>query len=791
MFRNFLLITVRSMLKNKLFIFINLVGMSIAIGCCIVGYFAYRHDAGFDLMHENSATVYRISSNRVFNNEVRKFGTAPLPLGKVVEENIKDVDKMTRYHFSWSDFKRGDDLFESRLAYVDPTFFGMFTFEFIAGGPSEMKDKTSVAINESMAIRLFGSATEAYGKTITQVYGKDLKEVKITGVFQDQPQNSSVYRQEAYMNFENLKDEFKDSQDTDWRRDATVFVQIEDPDRVPVVAKQLQTYVENNNKVREDFQIKEYSLDQLATMAHNDRDVQVNKMTWAAPPFSAIIGSSIMGIMILLIACFNLTNTAIAISSRRLKEIGIRKVMGSVRSQLIYQFIGETTFLCMLSLVLGIFVSQLLLEGWNGMWEFMQLKPHYDSEFFIFAIGILLFAGIVAGAYPALYISKFEPISILKGKTKFGGTSLLTRFLLGGQFAISLIAIVSSIAFYQNAVYQENYDLGFNVRSAVISWLSTSDEVQAYKNALAGNPKIASFAGAKSGIFSNHDHEPVELEGREVEVDIIDVGDGYLQTMNITLVAGRDFIQDSESDKRESIIISQRMADEFGLDKPLGKEFIYRDSVHLFVVGVVKDVYTMGLWRELQPLMIRYIAPESYSQLVISATPGNVKEVDEYMEAKWKGLFPYRVYNGRKFMSMGFEEVLNVNKNILVMFAFLGVIAMLLSATGLFTLVSLNIIRRMKEIGVRKVLGASVSNITRIINTEFFVILIIASIIGCGLSYVSVNSLMGSIWKYYQASNAVTFIVAVVIMFVISIGVVGYKIFSAASMNPVNTLKEE
>lgn len=791
MIKNFFLITLRSMAKNKLFIFINLIGMSIAIGCCIVGYFAFRHDANFDRMHLNGESIYRISSNRIFNNEIQKFGTAPLPLGKVVSENIKDVDKVSRYHFSWSDFKREDDLFDSRLSYVDPAFFDLFTFDFIAGGPGEMKDKTSIVINEKMAIRLFGSAAAAYGKTITQVYGTELKEVKITGVFRDQPQNSSFFYQQAYMNFDNHKDEFKDMQETDWSREATVFVQIKNPDRVPVVLKQLQPYVENNNKVRDDFQIKEYTLDQLTYMAHMDRAADVDTMTWSSPPESAIIGSSIMGIMIMLIACFNLTNTAIAISSRRLKEIGIRKVMGSVRAQLIYQFIGETTFLCMLALVLGVFVSQFLVEGWNRMWEFMQLTPEYDTQFVVFSVVLLLLAGIIAGAYPAFYISKFEPISILKGKLKFGGTSYLTRFLLGGQFAISLVAIVSSIAFYQNAIYQENYDLGFNVRSSVISWLSSSDEVQAYKNALAGHPKIASVAGARSGIFSNRSHEPVELEERQIEVDVIEVGDRYLQTMNLSLVAGRDFIQDSESDKRESIIISQRMADDFGLDKPLGKEFIYRDSVRLFVVGVVKDVYTMGLWRELQPMMIRYIGPESYSQLVVSATPGNVAEVDEFMEAKWKELFPYRLYNGRQYMTMGFEEVSSVNKNILVMFAFLGAIAMLLSATGLFTLVSLNIIRRMKEIGVRKVLGASVTNITRIINTEFFVILIIASVIGCALSYMSVNALMASIWKYYQPSNVVTFVVAVLIMFMISIGVVGYKIFSAASMNPVNTLRDE
>jgi putative ABC transport system permease protein len=790
MIKNFLLITFRSMAKNKLFIMINLVGMSIAIGCCIVGYFAFEYDASFDAIHKNGPSIYRVSSDRIFNNEVKKFGYVPIPLGNIVTQNFKDVDKSTRFHFSWSDFKKDDDVFNSKLGYVDPAFFEMFTFEFIAGNPKELKDKTSLFISDKMAIRLFGTPNEAYGKTITQVYGKELKELKVAGVFVDPPMNSSFYFREAYLNFENHIDEFKDHGENDWSKEVTLFVQVNDLSRLPVVHKQLQPFIENNNKVREDFVIKEFALDHFPEMGHNDRAAEVNNWTWNAPPKSAIVGTGIMGIMILLIACFNLTNTAIAISSRRLKEIGIRKVMGSMRSQLIYQFIGETTFLCLLALIFGIFVSGFLVDGWNLMWEFMQLKPHYDPGFVAFMVVLLVFTGVIAGSYPAFYISKFEPISILKGKLKFGGTNAFTRFLLAGQFAISLIAIVSAIAFYQNAVYQENYDLGFNVRGSVISWLNSSDEVQAYKNALNGHPKIVSMSGASSGIFSNNSHEPVKLETKEVEVDIIEVGDRYLQTMNLSLIAGRDFIQDSESDKRESIIISERMAKEFGLDKPLGKEFIYKDSVNLYVVGVVKDVYTSGLWRELQPLMIRYIGPEKYSQIVVSSTPTNAKEVHTFMESKWKELFPYRLYNGR-LLALDFAEVSDVNKNILVMFAFLGIVAMFLSATGLFTLVSLNIIRRMKEIGVRKVLGASVANITRIINTEFFIILLVASVLGSVASFYSVNALMGSIWKYYQGSNVYTFIFSILLMLVISVSVVGYKIFSAASTNPVNTLRDE
>jgi putative ABC transport system permease protein len=589
-----------------------------------------------------------------------------------------------------------------------------------------------------------------------------------------------------------VKDEFEDVIDTDWTKQATLFVQVSNPDRVSTIQTQLAPYTENNNKVREDFIIKSYVLDHFPEMAHQDRANEVRSWTWDAPPKSAIIGSSVMAILILLIACFNLTNTAMAISSRRLKEIGIRKVMGSMRKQLVVQFLSETLSICILAAIVGLLMGEVLVNGWNELWDFMRLEPHYldNGSFIAFFVVVLLVTALLAGSYPAFYISKFEPISILKGKLKFGGSNVLSWVLLGAQFAISLIAIVSALAFWQNARYQEQYDLGFNIKGSVIAWLNDKDEVEAYRNALASNPEILSMAGAASGIFSNRSHDPIKHETKQVEVDIIDVGDDYLKTMNLSLVEGRDFKLNSETDKKESVIISQKLASAFGWEKPLGKEIIYKDTIKLYVVGVVKDVYTMGLWRELEPLMIRYVGPEKYSQLVVSGNKENVVGIHKFMEKKWKELFPYRLFNGH-MLSMDFNEVADVNNNILTMFAFLGAIAMILSATGLFTLISLNIIKRMKEIGVRKVLGASIANITRIINTEFFVVLLIASVAGCALSYFAVDALMGSIWKYYRASTPATFIVSVTIMILISVIAIGYKVFTAASMNPVNTLRDE
>ena len=558
------------------------------------------------------------------------------------------------------------------------------------------------------------------------------------------------------------------------------------------VHQQLQTYKENNNKVREDFQVKEYALEPFSTMAHRDRADDTRSRTWGAPPISAITGSMVMGVLILLIACFNLTNTAIAISSRRLKEIGIRKVMGSMRMQLIIQFLGETMLICFLALIVGLALADLLVQGWNNMWDYMRLTPHYvdTPAFLLFMIGVLIFTAILAGSYPAFYISKFEPVSILKGKLKFGGTNYFTRILLGLQFAISLTAIVSAIGFLQNAQYQKQYDLGFDVRGSVIAWVNNQSEFDTYRNSLQANPNIQSMAGSRSGIFAGRKHDPVKFESQQAEVDIIEVGDNYLKTLDIKLVDGRDFIKDSQTDQKESIIITQKMADLFGWDKPLGKEIVWKDTVKLFVVGIVKDVYTAGLWREMEPMMMRFVLPDKYTQIVVSTKEENASSVNVFMNEQWNKVFPNRLYSGYMMVS-NMTEVNDVNVNIMYMYIFLGVIAMMLSATGLFTLVSLNIIKQMKEIGVRKILGASVSNISRIVNTEFVIILAIASVFGCWMSYQMTNAIMGSIWKYYLGVNTLTFVISVTVLFIVSFATIGYKVYGVATMNPVNTLRDE
>ena len=278
------------------------------------------------------------------------------------------------------------------------------------------------------------------------------------------------------------------------------------------------------------------------------------------------------------------------------------------------------------------------------------------------------------------------------------------------QFAISMIAIVSAVGFLQNARYQREYDLGFDVRGSVVAWVNNRNEFEVYRNAMKVNPDVISIAGARSGIFSTKARSTVKSESKQVEVDMIEVGDNYIKTLNLKLTSGRDFIKDSENDHKESIIITEKMAALFGWDKPVGKKVIMNGTQKLYVVGVVKDVYTKGLWQEMEPMMIRYVLPEEYEQIVVSTSNNKVAAVNAAMNTQWSKLFPNRLYNGF-IMSSTLQQVERLGMSIMYGYAFLGGMALLLSVTGLYTLLSLNILKRTKEIGIRKILGAQVASI--------------------------------------------------------------------------------
>lgn len=794
MIKNYLLITFRSMMKSKLFISINVLGMAVSIACCIVAYYNYDFNASFDEVHVNKDKIYRVNMSREYQSRTTHYGLVPIPLGEIVRQNMQDAERVTRYSSSYADIRIGDEVFGSRLSFVDPDFFSMFTFNFIGGDASAISKKSNVLISERLAIRLFGT-TDVVGKVITHILREGVtREFEIAAVYNNPPTNSS-FNDDAITLYDNYWEQDENlEKGQNWTFRNTLFVQIDNPDRIPAVEAQLKPFIENNNKVREDFIIKAYALDPLTGMAVRDEYTD-RPGTWTrdASPLAAVVGVAVMAIFVLLIACFNLTNTAIAISSRRLKEIGIRKVMGSMRTQLIFQFIGETLIVCFFSLLLGIAIAEfLLIPAFNALWPYMELQTNYfgKPDFLLVMIGILLFTSLLAGGYPAFYISQFQPTTILKGKQKLGGTNVFTQVLLTLQFAISLIGIVCSLAFIDNARYQRDFDMGFNQKEVLFTWVNDEGQFNALRDVMAQHPDVISIAGSEHHIFSNFINDPVKHESVEIEVDIMNIGDNYLKTAGFTLVQGRDFEKDSETDRKESVIVSEKLVTRFGWDNPIGKELIWMDTAKLYVIGVFKNVYTNGLWEEMEPMMLRYCGPEKYRHLLLSAPADKIVAVNTYMEEQWKNIFPNRKF-GSRYMDSENVEANQVNTNIVKMFVFLGIVAMMLSITGLFTLVSLNIIRRMKEIGVRKVLGASIANISKVINMRFAILLLIACAIGSyGGAYMA-EMLMDSIWDFFQRTTIVTMLLSSGLLLLASIVTVAAKTYNTARMNPVNVLRDE
>jgi hypothetical protein len=348
-----------------------------------------------------------------------------------------------------------------------------------------------------------------------------------------------------------------------------------------------------------------------------------------------------------------------------------------------------------------------------------------------------------------------------------------------------------SVAFYNNGKYQKDYDLGFTKSGVISTAISDEGSFNTYRDALAENKNIKIISGTKNHIATSYYRGPVKYESEIREVDIMDIGDNYFDVMEMTLLAGRHFEPNSETDRKESIVVTEEFVKTFGWkDDPIGKRIVLSDSIQLYVTGVIKNIYNQALFAPIQPMMIRYVFPTDYEQLIVSTDSENISEVNAFMEKKWKEVFPNSQYNGR-LMDAVLQESNNINKNVVTMFGFLGFFAVLMTGIGLYTLVSLNIIKKMKQIGIRKVLGASISNIVWTINLEFIISFIISIAIGGAFGYMGANSLMDSVWEYYLRLNFAGLSICIITMILVVAIAVGQKVFNAAALNPTEVLQNE
>ena len=791
MFRNYFLVTFRNLWKNKVFTLINIVGLGIALAVCIVAFFNHMFNYEFDRIHENFSEIYRVTSFRDMQGREQEYGIVPATLGLEIKKDIPGIERAARLMRTGSPVKMGDNIFPAQVSFVDPEFLDIFTFPIINGDKSSIAGQGNVLISESMSKTLFGSEFPV-GKSISIVNDANTEfTFTVGGVFSDFPDNSS-FRIDILSHFDNFLLMWKVN-DADWKFLTTgLFVQISNKSLLIPISEGLKNYLPVQNRAREDFRINRFTLVPLKEVGTNTRNIWSSGLFPSLHP-AALIAPAVMAIFILLIACLNFTNTAIAIFSRRLKEIGLRKTFGGQRRQLVVQFMFETFIICFLALLLGIALSSVLVPAYSNLWAYMSIELTFSryAFFWVFLVLLLLLTGFVAGVYPAINVSSFSPVNIMKGSNLFRGSGKFSLLLLTLQFSISVTALVMGIVFARNAEYQRTLDLGYD-RDKIIIVPVNGGLFTSFRDEILTNPKVISAEGTMNHLGWGSYRRPVKDADKQLEVDVMDIGPEYSQTIGLRLIDGRLFDRTRVSADREnkSIIVNQKLVNDFGWSSGVGKTITLYDTTTLRIIGVVEDFYMSGVWEEIEPAMLRLSASDNYNVLAVRANPEDLPLILDFISQKWKTLGTNQIFGGRLQEDL-FQEEKDINGSILKVNLFLAIVAALLSLIGMYNLVSLDVMKRTKEVGIRKIQGAPVPVMMFLISKKFLIVLLVASVFGCAGGFYMSIMLLDSIWDYFVRISAGILLLSALIMITATLLTISLKVVRAAMKNPAESLRYE
>ena len=789
MFKNYIKILFRNITKNIVYVLINTIGLGLALTVCIVAYLNYKFDVDFDSIHEKKDRIFRIEHSRLNQGNSELLARTPSPLGPTIADNIGSVEKVVRIGMDLLEniqlFKVGENEIYKRLIYADQDIFDVFTFPLIAGHKNSFRDK-NIFITERLARILFGDQNPM--GNIIEVSGSLYT---IGGILKDHPLNSSFHFDAVAPIHHWFKINQIDESNWDYFLEST-FILVNDQVQAQTTEESLQQFVPVINNARKGKQqVERLYLAPFKDMAHHKRDGTKDKFRKSLHP-ALVIPPLIAAACILLIACFNFINITIAIAGQRLKEIGIRKVVGGNKRQLVLQFMSENLLMSFIALIFAVIFAGFLVPSYSNMWDFMNLSFSItqDPHLLLFLIVLLIITAILSGAYPAYYISSFSTANIFRDKLKLGGNNIFSKIILTIQFGISVLALFTGITLIQNANYQKRFDLGYDGEHLIEVWIDKSYS-KVYKNAIRNYHGIESICKPISRPFFKD--RSIKYNGIERQAVINYLGMETFNTMGLRLFEGRSFeLQSRKTDEKSSIMVNKKFIEEFGLKEPVGKIVKMNDTIPLRIIGVIDNLLEDGVWSTgVYPSFYRLSNDDNQStNLLIRTAPENRPEIYQYLENEWNKLVPDLPFLGIEG-DIYMLAAQDINKNIFNISIFLIIIATLLTAAGLYSQVSLCISRRTKEIGIRKIFGASIPTIIKILSGEFLAILSISSIIGLVAGYFANIALLDKIWEYFTEVTTGTFIIPVLLIFTISIITIYGKVYYAATRNPVHSLRHE
>ncbi len=787
MLNNYFKTTLRSMMKNPMSSFINVFGLAVAIGACLVTYAFIDFDLSIDRFHENKDQIYLTTYN--VNREGKEicYGDSPAPLAEMLKSDLSNIENITRVHNGNAVVKHGDNVFHESIRYVDPSFLEMFTFPLKWGVSSSLNDVNSIILSEETSKKYFGDENPV-GEELKVIIGGGVSKVfRISGVAKPFPK-ARIIDFSFLTNIENMKVFYPSFSFHDWGKQFNAtFIQVKDPTDLSSIVKKMDSYKELQNAVESDWPIHSFGFVSLHDL-HLASDEIKNDISYDGSD-EGRVGLPFIAGFILALACFNYLNIAIVSASKRLKEIGMRKVIGASRRQIIFQFMSENMLFTLIAGVIGFVLASTLFLPWFSTFAGITSEFNLlDANMWLVLLAVLLFTGIASGIYPALYISKFQVVRIFKGTVKFGKKNLATKIFLTMQLILTCVGIGFAVIFAQNSWYQGQRAWGYNQRELLYAELPKPADLEKLELAMRQEPGILASAGSKHHLSKSFKRTIIHLPDSQFEVHEMSVGDDYFNAVDINLLNGRFFFTNRESDKN-ALVVNESFVKNLSLEQPIGTQ-LKIDSISYKIVGVVEDFHFNNFYHEISPTIFSLSDPTEERFLTLKVS--NNKKVESYkaLQKNWASLFPETPFNGgfQDETWVGFYEDLNTMQRFTRAIA---AVFVLLASLGLYGLIQLNIKGRIREFSIRKTLGAGMGNLAGNIVSQYLIIFGIAILLGMPAAHYMNKAMLGMMFADPLPYGFLGSIGSAVLLIVVLTSVIVTQVRKVAKSNPVEGLKVE
>lgn len=805
MLKNYFKVAMRYLLRNKGYTAINISGLAIGITCCLLIMLFVRSEWSYDKFHSNAGRIHRVWLQEIYEGQTFTNTITPLPLGATMKANMPDVESFCRVTPFNTLVQYGGNKFNEPINFVDSNFFQFFDFKLLEGTrDNAFPNTSSIILSGKTAQKYFGNSP-AIGKNIELQIGDEKLLFTVSAVAKDPPQESSI---QFTMLIPHANDKYRFSERARTSGWTTVYGEtyvllktgvsgVATEAKFPALVKKI---------AGDNYKEGQYNLHlQPITDIHLNKKLPAGNQPVSDPSYSYILAT--IGFLILLIACINFVTLSIGRSTTRAMEVGVRKVMGAERPQLIRQFWGEALLLVMFSLLLGIVFSYLLLKPFNSIIS-RELVLGFDLFTVSFLVALVLLVGLVAGVYPAFILSAFAPVKVLKGRLQSGiSIGLFRKALIAGQFVASIIMIIGTIVIGQQLSFLRNKNLGYDKEHVLIVPTNKSRKdgiplAENLKNNLEKNPQVVSstvslYSFSEPG-WMNLGYEDDKKVYRNFRINAVDAD--FIKTMKLEIISGRNFEKNNPADITNSMIVNEALVKEYGWSDAIGQKL--PGEYEQQIIGVVKDFHFESLHNAIKPIAL-VMRPDSIirkssdvafmfppqPRISIRLKAGNLQTEIAAVKDVWKTVAGNQDFEYR-FLDESLDAMYQKEQRFGTVVNYASALSIFIACMGLFGLATLIVARRTKEIGIRKVLGADVKGLVGLLSKDFAVLVTIASLTAFPIAWWALNKWLED-FAYRISVQWWVFVVAAVIALLIALLTVSFQAIKAAMANPVKSLRTE